>query len=304
MKKRLLVWCVLALLRPDRAWAQFTDPHQYDNTPVGLNQVEVGYAFVHGNASLDPSVAIADASLDLNQGIVAYSRYFGLFDRPAWVEAAVPVARLGGSIIGTPISAATTAFGDSSYALAMLLSGGSALDVNQFDNYSPTTALGVSLSVTAPTGRYDADKVLNLGSDRWSFKPEIALSVPFGREQKWQLDSYGNVYVFTDNTSYRGHEILRQAPLAGLEEHISYSVTERVWISFDTRYSFRGSTSVDGVDQNNRQQNVLVGGEMNVALDSRHSLQLGFAKAVVHQNSAALTGFNVKYDYAWNNVHK
>lgn len=44
--------------------------------------------------------------------------------------------------------------------------------------------MGMSLTITAPTGLYDADKLLNLGSNRWSFKPEIALSHPFGPKQK------------------------------------------------------------------------------------------------------------------------
>lgn len=304
MKKRLFAWCALALLHSPEARAQFTDPHQYDDTPVGVNQIELAYAFVHGNASIDTSLAITGASLDLNQGTVDYTRYFGLFHRLAWVEAAVPVARLGGSITGTHIEASTIAVGDSSYALAMLLKGGPALSVAKFDTYRPTTALGVSLAVTAPTGLYDPDKILNLGSDRWSFKPEIALSIPFGREQKWQLDSYVNGYFYTDNTSYLGHQILRQEPLAGLEGHISYSFNERLWISLDTRYSFRGSTFVDDVDQNNGQQNVIVGSEMNVSIDSRHSLQFGFAKAVAHRNSPALAGFNVKYAYAWSKDYR
>jgi hypothetical protein len=97
----------------------------------------------------------------------------------------------------------------------------------QFDSYRATTTLGASLTVGAPTGQYSADRILNLGSDRWSFKPEIAQSRPFGSEQKWQLDVYANTYFYTDNTSYRGREILRQERLAGLEGHISYAPSVR-----------------------------------------------------------------------------
>jgi hypothetical protein len=299
-RRQLFAWCALVLLRsPDQARAQFTDAHSYDNTPVGVNQLEVGYAFVHGDASIDTSLVIAGANLDLNQGTIGYTRYFGLFQRLMWVEAALPLARLGGSVTGTRIEGATAGAGDSSYALAMLLKGGPALSVAQFDNYEPATAIGVSLAVTAPTGRYNFDKILNLGSDRWSFKPEVALSHPFGPEQKWQLDAYANTYFYTDNTTYRGREILRQEPLAGLEGHVSYSFNDSLWVSLDTRYSFRGATSVDGVDQNDSQQNVIVGSEMNMSINSRHSLLFTFGKAVMHRNSPAVVGFSMKYDYVW-----
>ena len=97
----------------------------------------------------------------------------------------VPLAGLSGSVAGTNIRGSITGAADSSYQVAALLKGGPALTVAQFENYyRPTTVLGVSLTLTAPTGLYLANKILNLGSDRWIFKPEFALSQPFGPEQK------------------------------------------------------------------------------------------------------------------------
>ena len=305
MERRLLfIWCAITFLHPASARAQFTDAHNYDSAPVGLNQLELGYSFVHGDAALDPSLVITGADLNLSQGIVDYTRYFGLFHRLIWVQASVPVAGLNGSISDLNIESSTAGAGDSSYALAMLVKGGPALSLAQFDDYNRTTAVGVSLTVTAPTGLYNADKILNIGSDRWSFKPEVALSHPFGRDQKWQLDVYANAYFYTDNTAYHGREILRQEPLAGLEGHISYSFNDRLWVSLDTRYSFRGTTHVDGVDQNNAQQNVIVGSETSVSINARHALLLEFAKAAIHQNGPAVIGFSVKYDYMWGKGYK
>jgi hypothetical protein len=299
-RRLVFAWCAVAFFHGAPAsWAQFTDAHNYDNTPVGVNQVEFSFAFVRANASIDPSLIIANAKLDLNQGSIDYTRYFSLFRRLAWVEAAVPVATLGGSITGTNIDRSTSGVGDSSGSFAMLLKGGPALSVSQFDNYTPTTIVGVSLTMTAPTGGYDPNRILNLGSDRWSFKPEIALSQPFGPEGKWQLDLYANAYFYTDNTTYRGKEILRQEPLAGLEGHISRSLSDRVWLSFDTRYSFRGATLVDGVGQDNAQENVVLGSEVSVSLNSRNSVLIEVAKATVHQNGPSIAGFSVKYDYTW-----
>ena len=131
--------------------------------------------------------------------------------------------RLAKAVTGTNIHGTTTGTGGSSYELATLLKGGPALTVAQFASYKPTTTVGVSLTITAPTGLYNADKLLNLGSNRWSLKPEIAVSHPFGPQQTWEFDAYANAYFYTDNTSYHGVEILRQQALPGLEGHISYS---------------------------------------------------------------------------------
>ena len=301
MIERLLFALLIlsGLFLPRQARAQFTDAHNYDNTPLGLNQVELSYSYVRGSASIDTSLAITGAKLNLHQGTISYTRYFGVANRLTWASAGVPIAGLIGEVTGTGIKGSVAGAGDSSYQLGALLRGGPALSTSQFESYKPATMLGISLTITAPTGLYEATKILNLGADRWSFKPEVALSHPFGSEQKWQVDAYGNAYFYTHNTSYHGREILRQEPLPGFEGHISYAVNEKLWASLDTRYSFRGSTLVNGAPQDNSQQNFIFGSEVNVALNARNSLAFQFAKALVHRNGPALSGCSVKYDYTW-----
>ena len=300
MNKRLVsASCAFAVLLASPARAQFTDPRTYVNTPTGINQIELGYAYAHANASVDTSLVVTGAKFNLNQGTISYTRYFGLDHRLTWLEASVPIAGLVGSITGTNIQGSTAGTGDSTYAVAMLLKGGPALNVSEFEKYEPTTTLGASLSITAPTGSYHSTKFLNLGSDRWAFKPEIGLSHPFGTEQKWSFDAHANIYFYTDNTSYHGRELLHQQPLPGIEGHVSHSFSNNLWASVDTRYSFRGTTLLDGVDQNNSQQNFILGSEMNISLNAQNSLVVEFAKALVHHNGPSLVGFSVKYDLTW-----
>src|SRR5262250_2567025 len=114
MNKRLtFAFLSVAVLHiPNRACAQFTDPRTYDNTPVGINQLELSYAYVHADASIDTSLVITGAQFNLNQGTIDYTRDFGLLHRLMWVDASVPVAGLGGSITGTSIHGSTTGAGD------------------------------------------------------------------------------------------------------------------------------------------------------------------------------------------------
>lgn len=304
MNKLLVCACFALALLSTQAGAHFTDPRTYNNSPVGINQLELGYAHVHANTSIDTSLIIAGARVDLSQGIIDYTRYFGLLHRLMWVEAGVPVAGLGGSVVGTSIKGSIVGAGDSSYAVGILLKGVPALSLAQFEKFEPTTTLGASFTITAPTGSYNANRILNLGSERWSFKPEVALSYPFGSEQKWEVEAYGNIYFYTDNTSYHGREVLRQQALPGVEGHVSYSFTDRLWTSLDTRYSFRGSTGVNEVDQNNPQRNFVLGSEMNITLNARNSLVLEFGKALAHRNGPSVCGFSLKYDHTWGSAHR
>lgn len=293
-----MICLALAVLHAD-AYAQFTDPRTYQNTPVGINQLELSYAYARSNTSIDTSFIVSGAKFNLNQGLVDYTRYLTFLHRVAWVEAGVPIANLSGFITGTNITGSTTGAGDSSYTAAILLKGGPALSPEQFAKAEATTSIGLSLSTTAPTGQYDPNKLLNLGSDRWSFKPELAVSKPFGLGQGWVFDTYVNSYFYTDNTSYRGEEVLRQRALLGLEGHISYTFNETIWASLDSRYSFLGDTIVNGVNQDNSQRNFILGSELVISPSSRNSFTCEFAKAVVHKNGPSVTGFTVRYDYTW-----
>jgi hypothetical protein len=306
MRKRWPYVCLAAVvtLAPDRGYAQFTDPRTYTNFPVDTNQIELLYAYARSNTSIDTSLIVGGAKFNLNQGIITYTRYFGLLHHLAWVEPSVPIAGLSGSITGTNIRGTVTGTGDSGYQFGVLLKSGPVLSVSEFESYKPGTSIGVSLTFTAPTGKYDRDKLLNLGTARWSFKPEVGVSHPFGREQKWQIDAHANSYFFTDNTEYRGVEILKQEPLPGVEAHLSYSFNNAVWASVDTRYAFRGNTLVDGIDQNNAQRSFIVGSEFNVSMNPHSTLVFEFAKAVVHQNAPNIGGFTVRYDYTWGKGYK
>jgi hypothetical protein len=301
---RAVLLCLgLALLRLP-ASAQFSDPRNYQNVPVGVNQIELAYTYVRANASIDAAIVIGGAKLNLNQGTISYTRYFGLFGRTAWIAPGIPLAGLGGSVSGTNVHGSIAGAGDSSYEFAVLLKGGPALSPAEFANYRPTTTVGMSLVVTAPTGLYRRNKILNLGSDRWSFRPEVGVSYPFGPEQRWVLDAYGNCYFFTDNTAYSGAEILHQQPLPGFEGHLSYTFSERVTGSLDTRYSFRGDTSVNGEAQNDSQKNFLLGSEAVVSLNAKNQLTFIFEKALVHVNGPSATGASVRYDYLWGRGYK
>jgi hypothetical protein len=298
---RALLACtaVLAWGASRPLYAQFTDPRTYTVTPLGLNQLEADYTHAHADASVDTALVVGGARFELNQVTLNYTHYLSALGNLSWVELSAPFARLSGSVSGTSVHGSTSGAADASIQLGMLLMGGRALTAAQFSEYQPATTGGVTLTVTAPTGEYRSDKLLNLGSNRWSFKPEFGLAHPFGPEQSWEIDGYVNVAFFTDNTSYRGIEILRQQALPGFELHLSHDFTPRFWASLDARYAFRGDTFVNGIDQESSQQSLVLGSEASWAPSPNHSFDLVFATAVVHKNAPDATGIALRYVYSW-----
>jgi len=288
-----------AVCTPRTVYAQFTDPRTYTNAPVDASQIEADYTYAHSDASIDTALVVSGASFDLNKATLAYTRTFGLLERMAWVKAAVPLASVKGSVAGTSFSRSVSGAGDASIEMAMLLRGGPALSATNFAAYQPTTTVALSLTVTGPTGEYDPNKLLNLGSHRWAFRPEFAVSHPFGPDDKWEIDGYINIEFYTDNTEYHGTEVLRQEPLPGVEGHLSCSIAPDFWASADVRYAFRGTTIVDGANQQDAQSQMTLGIELNWALSSRNSLGFVAATSPVHKNAPAYSGVVLKYFYSF-----
>ena len=157
--------------------------------------------------------------------------------------------------------------------------------------------MGASLAVTAPTGLYSPDKVLNLGADGWSSSLRSVFP-PIGPERKWAFDAYANSYFYTANTSYRGVEVKATA-ITCLQRTHQLLIPRQPFGSLDARYSFRGDTSVDNLDQDDSQRNFILGSEVIVSLNARNSFGVTLAKALVHRYGPAVTGISVRYDYVW-----
>jgi len=76
---------------------------------------------------------------------------------------------------------------DARFKLSVNLRGNPAMSPREFAAAPRHTIVGASLTLTAPAGQYYETKLINLGTNRWSFKPEVGISVPKGR---WYLDAY------------------------------------------------------------------------------------------------------------------
>ena len=70
--------------------------------------------------------------------------------------------------------------GDPRFRFSINLFGAPALSVKEFANYQQDLIIGASLQMSAPLGQYDNSKLLNLGNNRWSFRPELGISKAWG----------------------------------------------------------------------------------------------------------------------------
>ena len=79
------------------------------------------------------------------------------------------------------------------------------------------TLVGVSLTVAPPLGQYDDTKVINLGTNRWSVKPEIGLSRACGplgrRDDGWASGCSPTTPISPGDTHARRIRSRRHRPI-------------------------------------------------------------------------------------------
>jgi hypothetical protein len=160
------------------------------------------------------------------------------------------------------------------------------------------TILGTSLTVVAPTGQFFPDRLVNLGTNRWAFKPEFAVSQPMG--QKWLLDVYSALWLFTANDSfYPGTATRTQEPMGAFQAHLSYNFTRLLWAAFDATYYVGGRSTVDGIENNDRQSNTRVGATVAFPVGRRHSIKLAVSKGAIVRSGADFSTFSFGWQTAW-----
>ena len=218
--RRMTVALVLAVGATVRA--QDLEPRAYSNSPIGLNFAIAGYAYASGDVLTDPSLPLENVSNESHVGVFGFATTFRAFSQSGKVDVIVPYASLAakGLVFDMPRARYVNGFADPAFRVSVNFIGAPALTAAEFKNYRQDFILGASLRVTAPLGQYEGDKLVNIGTNRWSFKPEIGFSKAFG---KWTVEVAPAVTFYTDNGDFFGGQTRKVAPLYSAQSHLSYT---------------------------------------------------------------------------------
>lgn len=279
------------------AFSQDLEPRVYANVPTKLNVVAAGYVFMNGNVLTDPSLPIKDFTLQSHNMALNYIRTFALSNKLARIQVALPFTFMDGSAVISDqlITGSRTGFADMKVRLGINLLGSPALDKSEFRKFEQKTILGVSLVTSIPTGRYYEDKQVNIGTNRWAFKPEIGVSKRFTHVY---AEAYGGIWFYTDNNDYLGKK-LEQKPTYSLQAHGSYYFKNQMWVGFNTTWFFGGKTIIDGVSDNSQIDNWRVGATFSTPIAKGQSLRFQYHIGAYTNNGLNYYALSAVYQYSF-----
>jgi len=292
-----LVALVIVFTVPN-AKAQEAEPRSYSNAPVGLNFLIAGYLYTQGKIAFDPELSIADAKFHSHTGALAYVRTLDVLGKSAKFDVILPYSFFSAKALvdGQPREREMSGLGDPRFRFSINLFGAPALSAKEFANYKQDLIVGVSLQVSAPLGQYDDSKLLNLGNNRWSFRPELGISKAWG---PWTAEFAPSAFYFTDNTDFFNGRTFAQAPIYFVRGHIIYNFASGAWVSLDGSYITGGRTTVNGVRGDNEQTNTRAGLTLALPVDRQNSVKFSASTGISTRTGSEFSALGVAWQYRW-----
>jgi hypothetical protein len=294
----MVLAALAALALAGTAPAQSLEPRAYANTPVGMNFALLGYAFANGDVAFDASLPLKNGKVELNGAFLAYARSLDFLGKSAKVDVELPWAYASGSaeFNGQQEGRRVNGLGDARARFSINLYGAPALSLEDFPSYDQDLIVGASLQVTAPIGQYDAERLLNVGSHRWAFKPELGIS------KNWSpfiLEISASGTFYTDNRDFFGGHDRAQNPIGSAQGHAIYSFRSGIWGSIDFTYYAGGKTLIDGVANHGVLSNTRLGGTLAIPVNRWNSIKLFGSSGISARTGGKFDGIGIAWQVRW-----
>lgn len=287
--------CLLATTGP--VLAQDLEPKAYSASPVGAAFLVLGLGRSSGAVVFDPTLPFSDVEARINAALLATGYTFGLFDKLALVTAAVPYSwgEVSGLVGEEAREITRSGLADARFKLSINLVGNPAMGTREFAKAPRKTIVGTSLTVMAPSGQYDGAKLINLGTNRWSFKPEVGVAVPRGR---WDFDAYLGVWLFVDNDDfYPGGLTRSQDPVVTLQGHASYTFRPRLWAAIDATWYEGGQSRVEVGAPVPGVNNSRLGATLSLPIGRHQSFKVAYSSGVSVRTGTDFRTFSVGWQW-------
>jgi hypothetical protein len=263
------------------AGSQELQPRRWSHLPTGTNFLGGGYGYTDGDLSFDPALRIEDAEVETHTLAMQYIRTFEAFGRSARIDlaAAYQEGTWKGLLDGEPARVDRHGWADPSVRVAVNLFGAPPLKGKEFAEHRASieteteTIVGAAVSVQVPLGEYMDDKLINLGTNRFTIRPQLGVLHDRG---KWSLELTGATWFYTDNDDFFGDTRREQDPLLTIQGHAVYTFRPGLWLAGGVAYGGGGESTIDGDRKDDEISNLVFGGSLGIPLHPRFGLKVSY----------------------------
>ena len=274
------------------AVSQDVEPRRWTPIPLGTHILGVGYSYTSGDVFFDPLLQAEDVTIKAHSLAVSFAQPFRIGDKLGSVSLLLPfsTADWDGFLSGEPTGINRTGFGDPRLRASVLLAGppaGNAMEIRAYKIDNPTdTSFGVSLAITFPFGEYFEDKLINLGGNRFVFRPQAGMIHYWGQ---WSFELTGSVFLYTRNPDFFNDSERTQRPTFALQSHLVKQFRKGAWVSLSAGYGLGGESIVNRQPKGDYRANLLVSASYSLLITQRQGLKLTYIRAEALQDIGSNT---------------
>ena len=240
------------LLVSIQAFAQLDGARTYWAVPKNLNILSAHYINGRANATLNnlsfinPNVTVSN-----NMYMLTYTRSQPVLGRTFYSTLVVPASDISATINLDPSGPAATSstlfqhgLGDIIWSNTINLIGAEGLMIKDYLRHENPTLIYLQAAASFPTGQYDANNPVNIGSNQYKLKlglPMVQRLSPKVDVKRMTLEVFPSYTFISKNDDFQGQEI-QQEGLFIMESHLTRDITNKAFISLDYSYIRGGST--------------------------------------------------------------
>jgi hypothetical protein len=279
IRVRPLFFVLLLCVATATAQAQELEPRRWNHLPTNSNIHGVGYVYADGDLSFDPVLLIDDATVELHTVAMKYIRTFAVLGRSARIDVggAYQDGTWKGTLDGVPAQVERSGWADPVVRLAVNLYGAPPLEGKEYAAYraglETETVVGAGVAVHMPLGQYMDEKLINLGTNRFTIRPQLGVVHNRG---KWGFELTGSTWIFTDNDDFFGGSKLEQKPLFTVQGHVVYHFLPTLWVAGGIAYGTGQEATIDGNDKDDRKENLIFSCSAGYSVNRHFGLKVGY----------------------------
>ena len=279
-------------------FSQDLEPRAYTNIPRGLNFVLAGYNYSAGGVLFDPTVPLENANIQIHGTLFAWARSIKVGPMSGKVDVIIPYGWLSGSAEydGQTVTREVSGLADPRLRMSVNFIGAPSLPLSGFKDYKQNFVAGASLQIFLPLGQYDPLRLVNMGTNRYTIKPELGISKTFG---PMQLELTGGISFYTVNDDFYQGKTRSQAPIGSIQGHLNYNFKKGIWAALDGTYYWGGHTTVDGVQGDDLQKNTRLGLTVSIPVNIHHSIRLNLSTGVSTRTGSDYDVAGIIWQYRW-----
>ncbi|MFC4995232.1 transporter [Rubritalea tangerina] len=240
--------------------AQELTPRRWSHLPTDKNLMGLGYAYTQADIFLDPVLQVENLELELQTLALRYIRTFEFLGTSSRFELGQGYQDgiYRGLLRGEQASAYRSGPTDTLLRISSILYGAPPLKGKEFAQYRKSvqnseTLIGAALILQLPTGDYSENQLINIGSNRFTIRPQIGI---VHQRDKWTFETSASMWAFSDNNEFWQGTHRQQDPLWAFQSHLIYTFQPGFWSSASIGYGIGAENEVNGINKNDSAENL------------------------------------------------